>query len=170
MAFGPEIGIRNDLRPGDIGYLVRWHGVLYAQECGWDYTFEAYVAGPLAEFALSHNDRERIWLMEKDGVVVGSIAVVEAGEDEAQLRWLLVHPDLRGQGMGRFLMEEALGFCRERTYRRAFLWTVSSLRAAGNLYQSLGFVVTEEKTHRLWGAWLTEQRYELGLKVTGKEG
>jgi len=56
--------IRNDLRPGDIGWLIWLHGVIYAREQGWDYTFEAYVAEPLAQFALRKNKRERIWLVE----------------------------------------------------------------------------------------------------------
>jgi len=161
--FPPNINIRNNLKPGDIGYLTYLHGILYARECGWDYTFEAYVAGPLAEFARSHNDRERIWIVEKDKIVTGSMAVVEAGKDEAQLRWLLLHPDLRGRGMGRFLMEQAIAFCRDRNYQIAFLWTVGSLTAAARLYQSLGFRVTEEKTRMLWGALLTEQRCDLKL-------
>lgn len=98
------------LRPGDIGYVTNLHGVLYSAEHGWDHTFEAYVAGPLAEFARSHNDRERIWIVEKSGIVAGSIAIVEASRDEAQLRWFLVHPELRGHRIGRILMEKQSAF------------------------------------------------------------
>jgi N-acetylglutamate synthase-like GNAT family acetyltransferase len=159
----PNIKVRQDLKPGDIGYLTYLHGSLYAQEYGWDYTFEAYVAGPLAEFAKSHNDRERIWIIEKDGKVAGSIAIVEASKAEAQLRWLLLHTDLRGYGIGKMLLEEAIGFCRDRGYRSVFLWTVSRLTSAAKLYGSSGFELTEENTHELWGAMLTEQRYDLIL-------
>lgn len=151
------------MRPGDIGYLTYLHGVLYAQEQGWDYTFEAYVAAPLAEFARSHNERERIWIVERDGLVAGSVAIVEASKDSAQLRWFLLHPFLRGQGIGRLLAEEALSFCRASGYSRVFLWTVSALEAAARIYRSLGFQMTEENTHELWGATVTEQRYDLTL-------
>jgi len=159
----PGIRIRHDLKPGDIGYLTYLHAVLYTEEYGWDHTFETYVAGPLAAFAKSHSDRERIWIVEKDGKIAGSVAIVEVSQQEAQLRCLLLHPELRGQGIGRFLVEEAIDFCRDCGYSSIFLSTVSILTAATNLYRSLGFQVTKEKTHQLWGAVLTEQRYDLKL-------
>ncbi|HKA20060.1 MAG TPA: GNAT family N-acetyltransferase [Blastocatellia bacterium] len=155
--------MRSTLRPGDIGYVTYLHGTLYAAECGWDHTFEAYVAGPLAEFAKSQKDRERIWIIEKGAEIVGSIAIVEASEYEAQLRWFLLHPSLRGQGIGRFLMEEAMRFCREKGYSRIFLLTEKSLLAAARLYRDYGFVLTEQKTHELWGSIITDQTYELDI-------
>jgi N-acetylglutamate synthase-like GNAT family acetyltransferase len=159
-----HVSIRDQLKPGDIGTLTYLHGVLYANEYGWDYTFEAYVAGPLAEFAKTHNERERIWIVEKDGQIAGSIAIVEASEKEAQLRWMLLTPELRGRGLGKFLVQKALEFCQAQRYATVYLWTVSLLTAATGLYQSVGFRLTEQKTHRIWGAELTEQRYDLTLK------
>lgn len=155
--------IRHELKPGDVGYLTYLHGILYAKECGWDHTFEAYVAEPLARFARSHSDRERIWIVETDEHVAGSIGIVEASKAEAQLRWLLLHPELRGQGMGRRLAGEAIRFCRDSGYSSVFLWTVSALKAAAGLYRSLGFQLTEENTHEMWGTIVTEQRYDLKL-------
>ncbi len=163
MTLPPNITIRHDLKPGDIGYLTYLHGTLYAEEYGWDHTFEAYVAGPLAEFAKSPHDRERIWIVEKDGIVAGSIAIVEAAKDVAQLRWFLLHPDLRGCGIGRQLIEDAIRFCRAQDYSLIFLWTVSALTAAAKLYQSVGFQLTEEHPQQIWGATVTEQRYDLQL-------
>jgi N-acetylglutamate synthase-like GNAT family acetyltransferase len=158
-----NVHIRNDLKPGDIGYLTYLHGVIYATEYRWDHTFEAHVAGPLAEFARSHADRERIWIVEKDGTVAGSIAIVAASAEQAQLRWFLLHPDLRGQGIGRTLMQEAISFSRATGYSMVFLWTTSKLTAAARLYESFGFHIVEEVTHELWGATVTEQRYDLNL-------
>lgn len=155
--------IRNDLKPGDIGYLSYLHGVLYANEHGWDHTFEAYVAGPLAEFAKSHSNRERIWIVEKDGTVAGSIAIIAASTEQAQLRWFLLHPDLRGKGIGRMLMEYAISFSKATGYSMIFLWTTINLTAAASLYESFGFRITEETTHQAWGSTVTEQRYELNL-------
>ncbi|HLF83223.1 MAG TPA: GNAT family N-acetyltransferase [Blastocatellia bacterium] len=163
MDLPPDVTIRSTLSPGDIGYVTYLHGTLYAAEYGWDHTFEAYVAGPLAEFGKSHNDRERIWIVEEDGKVAGSIAIVEASRDEAQLRWLLLHPTLRGQGIGRILMDEAISFCKESHYSRVFLWTERALTAAASVYLSFGFQLTAEKTHELWGSTVTEQRYELNF-------
>jgi GNAT superfamily N-acetyltransferase len=157
------LNIRHDLRPGDIGYLIFLHGLLYADEFGWDHTFEAYVAGPLAEFCKSHTARDRIWIVEKEGTVAGSIGIVEAAPERAQLRWFLLHPDLRGHGLGRKLIEQAIQFCRDCQYSLVYLWTTSELRAAASLYRSGGFHLMEEKTHKILGAMVTEQRYELRL-------
>ncbi len=159
-----NVTIRHDLRPGDIGLVTYLHGTLYAREYGWDHTFEAYVAGPLAEFARLHNERERIWIVEKDGAVAGCMAIVGASDAEAQLRWLLLHPDLRGLGIGRMLVREAIDFCRASGYSSVFLWTVSLLVAATSLYESVGFTMTQEKTSRVWGTVVTEQRYDLRLR------
>ncbi len=159
----PNVTIRNDIRPGDIGMVTYLHGVLYAEAYGWDPTFEAYVAGPLSEFVKSQSARERIWLVERDGQMAGSIAIVDAGEGRAQLRWLLLHPDLRGYGLGRRLVEDAIDFSRAQGYHTLFLWTVTNVAVAVGLYKSLGFRLTEEAVHPLWGDVVTEQRYELAL-------
>ena len=156
--------IRCRLKPGDIGHLARLHGILYAKECGYDHTFEAYVAEGLAEFVKSTSpDRNRIWLAERNDQIVGSIAIVGSSKLEAQLRWFLVHPDCRGLGLGRELMNEALSFCREMKYGSVFLWTTSELVAARHLYTSVGFRKTGEKTHEIWGKEVTEERYDLQL-------
>lgn len=158
------IALRTDLRPGDIGHIVERHGTLYARERGWDHTFEAYVARPLAEFALSYDaERERIWLAESAGRVVGSIAIVDAGGDDAQLRWFLVEPECRGMGVGTRLIDEALAFCRATGRRRVFLWTVRGLEAAAHLYARAGFRVTESLPGEPWGAAVVEQRWDLEL-------
>jgi GNAT superfamily N-acetyltransferase len=156
--------IRTEMRPGDLGEIVRLHGVLYAEEYGLDNTFEAYVAGPLSEFVLSEDKRgERVWVVEVGGKVAGCIAIVRVGEGVAQLRWFLLTPETRGRGLGKRLMEEAVNFCRKEGYRRIILWTFSELETATALYRRWGFVKAEEKAHRIWGRDLTEEKYELEL-------
>ena len=156
--------IRSNLQPGDIGYITYLHGTLYAKEYGWDHTFEGYVAKSLAEFALSFDAREEcLWIAEMDGQIVGSIGIVGESSSEAQLRWLLVHPTMRGRGLGRYLLDTALQFCRDRGLKSVFLWTVSDLKVAAHMYQSTGFHRTEQKTHQIWGKTLTEERYDLSL-------
>ena len=159
-----EVTIRNELRPGDVGYITYLHGLLYAQEYGFDTTFEPYVAMPLSEFALSlDRTKQRIWIAESKGKIVGSVAIVNCTEKQAQLRWLLVHPANRGQKLGMRLVEEALDFSRKAGYGSVFLWTVSILEKAAHLYELFGFKKTEEKNHQVWGRTLTEERYELEL-------
>lgn len=159
-----EVTLRTDLRPGDVGSVVHLHGVLYAQEYGFDPTFEAYVAGPLAEFVLRASDRERLWLAERGDRLVGCVAMVAAAPQTAQLRWYLVDPSARGFGLGKRLLSEAVVFARDRGYNRIILWTVSQLAAAAHLYRAAGFRKVEEKPGRHWGVDVVEERYELVLR------
>ena len=161
----PEgVTIRHDIRPGDLGALVRLHGVLYAAEYGYDHTFEPYVARPMADFVLSPSTRKRMWIVEYQGEIAGCLAVVEANTDEAQLRWFLLDPAVRGKGLGRWLFEDALAFCRAAGYKKAFLLTVDLHTEAAALYRSLGFVITDDHPAVLGGAERTEQRYEVGVE------
>jgi N-acetylglutamate synthase-like GNAT family acetyltransferase len=161
------IAIRCDVKPGDIGYITHLHGILYAKEYGLDCTFEGYVAESLARFALSFDARKnRLWLAERDGRIVGSIGIVGLTTSEAQLRWFLVHPTCRGGGLGYSLLKAALQFCRDHEFTSVFLWTFSELQAAAHLYRAVGFQKTEQKRHVIWGHLLTEERYDLPLQGT----
>ena len=160
-----QILVRHDLRPGDIGRVTEQHGVLYAAEYGFDHTFEAYVAETLAEFGKAEpSARDRLWIAELDGRLVGSVGIVGREANAAQLRWLLVAPAARGSGLGRRLVGEALAFCRETERDSVFLWTVSVLTAAARIYVEAGFRLTEEHERAMWGTTVTEQRYDLALR------
>lgn len=155
--------IRNDLRPGDFGAIVYLHGVLYAQEQGFDTTFEAYVAEPLAKFVLNQSPRERIWIVEKDGETKGCIAIVALSEQQAQLRWFILHPELRGWGLGKKLVSEAVQFCKMQGYQSIILGTVRNLPAAAALYKAAGFQCVQAEERMLWGVPVVEERHELQL-------
>ena len=157
------VSIRTDLRPGDVRTIIYLHGTLYAQEYGFDHTFEPYVAIPLGEFVNNRTPGDRLWMVEKEGVVKGSIAIVYHPGNMAQLRWLILEPEIRGCGIGKRLVKKAVGFCKARKYESVFLWTIDFLHPALNLYTSAGFRMTERKTHEIWGRLLTEERYELRL-------
>ena len=158
-----DVSVRTELAPGDLGRVVMLHGEIYAREYGFDPSFEAYVAGPLAEFALSRSERERIWIAERAGELVGSIAIVTSTPDVAQLRWFLVHPAARGHGVGKRLLGEAVAFSRSAGYRSILLWTVSALEAAAALYTAAGFRLSEANSAVRWGREVIEQRYDLDL-------
>jgi GNAT superfamily N-acetyltransferase len=160
-----DVTIRHDLHPGDLGRLIELHGVLYATEYGLDHTFEAYVAEGVGQFGRGYElGRDRLWLAELDGRLVGTIAIARREGGEAQLRWFLLHPDARGRGLGRRLVEDAVAFCREASCRSIFLWTVDPLTTAARLYASVGFRKTEVKPRAaLWGSVLWEERYDLTL-------
>lgn len=157
------VTLRHDLRPGDIGAIVRLHGVVYAREYGFDPTFEAYVAGPLAQFVLDRTGRDRLWLAERGGELVGCVAIVGASATEAQLRWYLVDPAARGAGLGKRLLREAVDFAEGRGYQSIFLWTVSALEAAAHLYRAAGFVKVESTPAKRWGVEVVEEKYDRRL-------
>ncbi len=161
MNASADIIIRNHLRAGDVGAIVWLHGLLYGQERGFDYTFDAYVAEPLSHFIKNMTPSERIWIVEKNDEVKGSIAIVKVSETQAQLRWFLLHPDLRGLGLGKRLIQAAMDFCRDAGYQSIQLWTISEQETAIHLYQSFGFRKTLGEDRTLWGRTVHEEKYEV---------
>jgi DNA-binding MarR family transcriptional regulator/N-acetylglutamate synthase-like GNAT family acetyltransferase len=151
-------------RPGDIGWVVGRHGALYAEEYGWDESFEALVAEIAAKF-LRHYDakREQCWIAEQHGVNVGSVFLVKQSNTVAKLRLLLVEPEARGLGIGGRLVEECVGFARRAGYRKVTLWTQSILVAARRIYEGAGFHLVHEEPHRSFGHDLVGEHWERKL-------
>lgn len=152
-------------RPGDAGYLTYRHARLYSELCGFDTTFEGYVAEGVALFLKQFDAaKDSLWIAEQAGKFLGSIAIVQTPDKwEAQLRWFLVEPEAQGQGLGKQLLEEALAFCRRQGYQSVVLWTVSTLDSARHLYQQAGFQLTKTESHTIWGKELTEEMWRLAL-------
>jgi peptidyl-dipeptidase Dcp len=159
-----QITIRNELKPGDIGYVTYLHGSLYAREYGYGMQFETYVAEGLCEFVKRYNPRmDRVWVCEHGGRMVGFLLVMER-DDAAQLRYFLIEPAYRGIGLGSKLVSQFMDFIRGCGYRKAFLWTTHELTTAARLYSSAGFRLTEEKESTAFGKPVTERRYDLLLQ------
>jgi DNA-binding MarR family transcriptional regulator/GNAT superfamily N-acetyltransferase len=140
-------------RAGDLGWVVERHGALYAREHGWDATFEALVAGIVAEIGNRTLDPagERFWIAEIDGRRAGSACVVRHDGRTAKLRLLIVDPVARGLGLGRRLVAEAIAFARDVGYRRMTLWTFDELAAARAIYEAAGFVRVSATPERSFG-------------------
>ena len=151
-------------QPGDMGWIIHRHGILYAQEYGWDERFEAEIAEIAAHF-IQHFDpkRERCWIAEKDGQSVGSIFLVRKTATVGQLRLFLVEPAARGLGIGNRLVTECIRFARHARYRKITLWTQSILSAARHIYAKHGFRRVKEEHHNSFGASLIAETWELTL-------
>ena len=151
-------------RPGDFGWMVARHAVLYAQDYQWREPFEGLCAQIVADFANKHDPRrERCWIAERSGDNVGSVMLVQDAEDVARLRLLLVEPEARGLGIGARLVEECLGFARKARYRKVTLWTHSVLTAARNIYQRAGFKLVATHKHESWGKPVVGETWDLEL-------
>ena len=155
------------LRPpqaGDMGWVVQSNGALYAQEYGWDESYEALVAQIVADFVKSYDPKkERCWIAEKDGENVGSVFLVKKSETVAKLRLLIVDPKARGLGIGKRLVDECTRFARLAGYKKITLWTNSVLLAARGIYQKAGYELVESETHHSFGKDLVGETWELQL-------
>lgn len=150
--------------PGDMGWITHRHGVLYAEEHGWDESFEALVAQIVAEFINNYKpSKERCWIAEMDGEIVGSVLLVRVNDDVAKLRLLLVEPKARGLGLGTRLVEECIRFARQCGYEKIVLWTQSMLLPARHIYDKAGFKLVGEEKHQSFGHDLVGETWELSL-------
>src|SRR6266568_170185 len=139
-------------RPGDMGWVIHRHGVLYAQERGYDEHFEALVAEIAAKFIQQFDaKKERCWIGERDGEIVGCVFLVKKSKTVAKLRMLLVEPSARGLGLGQRLVEECVRFAKQVGYKKITLWTQSDLDAARRIYQKAGFRLVNKNPHHSWG-------------------
>jgi len=161
--------VLRDPGPGDLGWMVERHGVLYGEEYGWRGPFEGMCAGIVSDFAKNFDPKlEKCWIAEVDGVRAGSVMLVKDDPsakkaDVARIRLLLLEPFARGIGLGRGLVEACVEFSRAKGYRRVTLWTHKELRAARAIYAKLGFVKTGEESHDDWHGKATSEFWDLTL-------
>ena len=151
-------------RVGDMGWVISRQSIAYADEYGWDISYEALVAEICAQFIKNYDaPREHCWIAEAGGKPLGSVFLVKASDELAKLRLLLVEKEARGLGIGRALVEQCVRSARERGYRKMTLWTQSVLVAARGIYQASGFHRVKEEPHHSFGVDLVGETWEMEL-------
>jgi DNA-binding MarR family transcriptional regulator/GNAT superfamily N-acetyltransferase len=159
----PAAFVLRSPRPGDLGWVVQRNGALYAQEYGWDASYEALVARIMADYAARADPGEAGWIAELDGMPVGCVFCMRRDDSTAQLRLLLVDPAARGLGLGERLVAECLAFARRAGYPEVVLWTNDVLAAARRIYQRFGFELVDSDPHHSFGHDLVGQNWRLSL-------
>lgn len=150
--------ILRDPQPGDLGTIISQQARLYAQEYGWDQTFEGLLAEIVACFVKEFQPgKERCWVAECEGHVVGSVFVMRVDDETAKLRMLYVDEKARGLGLGRSLVDECMRFARNNGYSRMVLWTNDILVSARRIYEAAGFVLESQEAHHSFGKDLVGQ-------------
>jgi len=159
-----DVLIRTELVPGDLGYVIYMHGKLYKKEYNYGTHFESYVAMGLHEFYESlESSRSRAWVCEQNGKIVGFLALMDRGE-QAQVRYFILDPAVRGLGLGKKLMELFMDYLKSAGFKGSYLLTTKELPAAAHLYTSHGFKLKEEHpAHKPFDKDVIEQRYEFSF-------
>lgn len=151
-------------RPGDMGWVVERHALLYGQEYGWSAGIEAVTARVCADFLDGFDPaRERCWIAERDGERLGSAFLVKDTEEVARLRLLFLEPSARGLGLGRRLVGECIDFARAAGFREMVLWTHTVLTAARRIYAAAGFTLEETWVHEEFGRPEVSETWRLAL-------
>ncbi|WP_374381418.1 GNAT family N-acetyltransferase [Dongia sp.] len=164
----------HDYYPGVIADILGAHARYYAQAWSFGKKFEAKVAADLAGFIINTNaDRDLLLTAKRpDERFLGSIVI--DGSDHAgrgaHLRWFIVTPEAQRTGLGKQLLDRAIGFCREREYRHIYLYTFAGLDSARRLYEQAGFKLAEEQEANTWGRMMREQRFDLDLPPEDSAG
>jgi DNA-binding MarR family transcriptional regulator/GNAT superfamily N-acetyltransferase len=165
----PKPYLVRPLQPGDLGWVVQRHGAVYAEEYGWDESFEALVAHIVADY-VDHRDssKDDAWIAELDGEPVGCVFCIHDDDQTAQLRLLLVEAKARGYGIGARLVDECIRFAADAGYTEMKLWTNDILMSARRIYEAAGFKLVDEERHHSYGHDLVGQTW--WLKLAGVNG
>ena len=81
----------------------------------------------------------RIFMVWAGGEAVGCVALIPMGDGVYELSKMAVSPAMRGQGIGRRLLEYAIQQARTMGAASLFLGSNSVLKNAVHLYESVGF-------------------------------
>lgn len=154
--------IRSMKSEEDLNYVIDVHWRIYTTEYNYDTSFIQFFTEAIRTyFNNSKPEEDNLWLLEIDEKPKGCIAIVRTEDDTAQLRWLLLEPEVRNRGYGNILMQHAMEFCREKGYQKIFLWTNNSLTTARALYSRYGFNIVKSRIRTLSNQELIEDRWEL---------
>ena len=157
-----DINIRTNIHPGDLGYIIHRHGSMYAKEYNHGVSFEIYVAQGICEFYQNYDTKkDRVWICEHNGKIIGSLFLQHRKNRIAQLRYFYLENEYRGLGLGKLLMNRFMEFYKQCGYSSSYLWTTNELNVAAAIYNKHGYKLVKEEKTNLFGKELVERMYQL---------
>ncbi|WP_276485571.1 GNAT family N-acetyltransferase [Paraflavitalea pollutisoli] len=157
-----DITIRTELAPGDLSFAIYRQAKLYSEEYNFGIAFESYALAGMHEFCTTYDpEKDRVWVCEDDGNIIGFVLLMHREKNGSQLRYFYIDSAYRGIGLGKKLMQLFVDYHNEKGYDYSYLWTTAELDSAISLYVRFGFELTEEKQTNAFGRLVTERRYEL---------
>lgn len=158
-----------DYPPGLIGAVSALFGQTIAASHGVDWTLDAMIAEEQCSFFRRFDpERDRVWVAMENEAPRGALTIdgprPESGRDAARLRFFILDESLRGRGLGRHIMDQAMQFCREKGYQRLFLTTLPGLDAAMRLYAGQGFRQVGKNEQTFHGSEFPEITFETYLR------
>jgi GNAT superfamily N-acetyltransferase len=130
----------------DIEELVRLLQVLFTQDIEFEPDYQRQKSG--LERIIANPNIGEILVLKVDGKVIGMVSLLYSistalGGKVAILEDMVIDPDFRGQGFGKELLNEAIGFSKLRNCLRITLLTDFDNDLAIRFYQSVGFTVSK---------------------------
>lgn len=146
-------------KAGEPSLVVHFYYKLFEEQFAFLPTTEQYFLHAMME--LFNSEDNRLWIAEENGKIIGSISVIDQGNEGGQIRLFGTHPTTQGKGVGKALMQTAMNYCKEKDYHRVFLWTIDICSAALHLYEKYGFKCTDTKPNDTWANYhMTEELWE----------
>lgn len=85
------------------------------------------------------------WIALDKNMVVGTIALLDIGNNEVALRKMFVHTDYRGKEVAKKLLEALLEWAREKYIKTIYLGTTPAYLAAHRFYEKNGFLEIQKE-------------------------
>ena len=158
----PTIKIVTGYIPGLLGRTLEMHATYYSALVGWGQKFEADLGTGISDLIRRlDNPLNQAWSVVRttpynhpkeriEGVIFVD-GEKQGEEGVARIRAFILDESVRGLGLGKRLVEEAMRFVRETGFRECRLQTMRILTPAIRLYEREGFVEVGEEWETHWG-------------------
>lgn len=127
------------------------HMFLLSQRAGWNQTYE-----DVKEFALQNPEANLLAILDTDGVKnsLGSGLVLKVGDNLSWIGMILVHPELRRQGIANSIMERCISIARLKI--KTPIVGLDATPAGLKVYKRMGF----KESFKIWRSTLQTNNSE----------